>query len=407
MGIIFNQSGTRIRGYTAAHDFSYFVTEKPFGAGTTPSIQTDSNINTVTGAENNFQVHVVDSNFLSGHTLINNTPSIITLDGNGDATRLQNGLASIDIATPVGRRNYSRIMSTSSIPKKAWQSFVAGSLGKHIVDSMLALISGKTVSSTTHAAFTSNNYLTATPAVVRNPNLYCAALNLTGISVMGAGGNGYIHPGMLISPRHVIGATHFHGTGPWVWLGTDGQYHSASLAQGYAIANTDIWIGYLNASISNCAILKVLPANYINYLPNADGDLLLNLPILSKTAHSGTPAAATGAGDWWTINHILMLIQMTGNKRWFAYQRFDSDIAALPTEAWHVPIVGGDSGSPLFILINGELVLIGAHLGAVTGDTYSNYITEIEAAMNSLGAAQGDMTSYSLNKVDLSAFTSY
>jgi hypothetical protein len=64
-------------------------------------------------------------------------------------------------------------------------------------------------------------------------------------------------------------------------------------------------------------------------------------------------------------------------------------------------VVVGDSGSPLFIVINDELVLINCWYYAYSGPFVTNYYSDINAAMTSLGGG------YSLTDIDLSSFTSY
>lgn len=288
---------------------------------------------------------------------------------------------------------------------------------KHITDNMLALIAGKLPSDTTKNGYTANNYSTSAPSCTRNSNLFCRSLDLTAISVINDGsvidstetvtGNvgsvaGYGHPGMLISPRHIIGANHWHGKGPWIWKDKFGAYKSASLVHGQAIANTDIWIGYLDTAITTVTLLQMLPETWRNYLPDAISTIngKMSLPLLSKTVHS-----TSGLADQWNINNLKYLFATDLNlSLWYG--------GNIPTmdqsfSQWYTPISGGDSGGPTFLVINGNPVLIGTYWSQTGGDTYSDHISEIETAINTLAVNNNDDTYYSLSKVDLCKFTTY
>jgi hypothetical protein len=64
-------------------------------------------------------------------------------------------------------------------------------------------------------------------------------------------------------------------------------------------------------------------------------------------------------------------------------------------------IVVGDSGQPLFMLVQGSLVLLGCHRTPNACPNLVNYTDAINAAMTTLGGG------YQLTTVDLSAFTNF
>lgn len=415
MNINYAPGANLLRGMREQDDFDYNIRELPIVTGPDIIEQTlqdcvVDHITEQTATENNFAIDVYDSTLIPGHSFVNNTPSIVTCDAAGVVTRLVDGLASIDIVTPVGRRNYSRQMSAAAYTAGDWwQSFVPGSLGAHIVNNMLGLVAGKTRSIQTTDVFTSNNYDTANPAAVRNPNLFAAGVDMSPITIVNktyiGGPSTYTHPGLLISPRHIIGAAHFRAVGPMVWLDNQGVYHTASVLSWESIPNTDIVIQYLDTSITGITPFKVLPADLESYMPNSDFTVQHNLPCLTKIKH--TP---WGDRDTLQINHFHALDYSQlyyYDSIWIAAARTDTNIAALATEAWQGAISGGDSGGPLFIPINGESVIVGTYHTATTSHAFHTRIAAIEAVMNSLAVAQGDMTAYSLNKVNLTSFTSY
>ena len=411
MNIIYGTPG-RLRGLIQSEDFSYAINETPLfnNEVITPTTSQDCNYNAHSGSSNSndFSISVTDSLLKPGHSFVNNTPSVVTVSPGGAVARIINGAASIDIQTPVGRRRVTRTMTDSAVTAaNYWQSFVAGSLGKHIVDSILSMISGKTPGNTTKDMFSSNNYNTDAPAAVRNPNLFAAGIDMSPISIINknsSGGSTYTHPGLLISPRHIIGAAHYPATGPVVWLDAVGGYHTANLLNGYNVPNTDIRIQYLSAEITNIIPFSVLPTNWKIHLPKGSNELMLNLPCLTKTVHGHSGDIR----DSLSMNHFFYLNWVSPPQSfWGAGVRQSLNIAQLESELWYAPIAGGDSGGPLCLVINGLMVIVGAYYYGAGGHFYTDYITQIEAAMNSLAVAQGDMTAYSLRKVSLSGFTAY
>lgn len=281
-------------------------------------------------------------------------------------------------------------------------------LSSHVIDGTTSLVNNKIPSDTTKNGYLANNYSTSVPAATRNNNLFCNTLDLTAISVINDGSlidsseviigavdplvAGFGHPGMLISPRHIIGANHWHGKGPWVFKDKLGVYKSVSLVHGQAVTGTDIWIGYLDTAVTTISPLKILPASWRNYFPVA-----FTVPVLSKTVHSISTSA-----DQWNINQCHSLDTLGGY--WSAYTLAGSDPATSP---WFTPISGGDSGGPVLMLINNSLALIGAYYSPTGGPHYGNYISSINAAMNNLAFNNGDDTYYSVGTVDLSKFTYY
>lgn len=427
MNIVFGGSSA-MRGVTSEQDFSLTVNENPAIAAPvySPFVDRDANFSTITGSltANNFIISVTPSLVFPGTPVFESvTPDTATVDAAGAVTRVADGDAKILVRfpSPLGVRGVARRMSaTGSTTAKYFQSFVSGTLGAHVNATMTAMVSGKTPSDTTKNLFTSNNYSLSAPAAVRNPNVFTGSIDLSAISIInGSGSGGYIHPAMLISPRHIIGATHYQPGSTVVFMGADGvmqvanvisrQNHvgSALTLSGY----TDIQVAYLDRAITGITPFKTLPGNWRTYLPTGHREVAygsseyktIKLAALTKTAHNSNG----GNADQISITEVIELNDTDYGLSAVIYNLPFATV--LPTQAWHSPTIGGDSGGPVFILVDGSLVLLMCWWVGGGGTNLADMNVYINAAMNSLATAAGDPAAgtYALSHPDLSGFTSY
>jgi hypothetical protein len=334
---------------------------------------------------------------------VNRSPSVCTVDANGLVTATANGIAKVDVVTGIGTRRWEQLMlaNQTAVSAPQFQGYVAGSLAKHIVDQMAALISGKVPSDDTLNTFASNRYgINAVningdnqaPDAVWNPNNFAAAIDLTGMTVGTFYGG--IFPAALVSPRHVIRAKHVSSQGKCVWKGTDGNFYSANIVRSQALTG-DICVGYLDAAIpATVKPFKVLPSNYASYLPSVSKQAL---PALSKR-YSG--------GDKLRILEFWIMQNQGIYSSTFAVNTNSVPVAGSQFAPWFSPIIDGDSSSPQWFVINGEAVILNCLWNPSGGTHYGDYVPQIEAAMNALKDA-GDGTTYSLLHPTLSSFPTY
>lgn len=426
MQIKFSADGTGISGVKRAQDFSFSVVENPtiLSPVISPFTDRDANFAEITGslAANDFVIKVLPSLAIDGSpTFESLTPETARVDGNGHVTRVANGYAKILIRmpSPLGTRAVERTMSASGTYQTAkyFQSYNAGSLGHHITQALLAMVNGKTANDGTMNLFTSNNYSTAAPVVVRNPNVFTGGLSLSAISVIN--GTGYVHPGLLISPRHVIGATHYQPDSVITFMRSDGSFVTANVVSrqnqvGASLTTTgvtDIQVAYLDREVTGIQPFKLLPSDWATYLPTAKREVpygsatykTVKLPCLTKTAHkiNGT------MGDQISINEVL---ELNDTDLGLSVQTVVHGLhTILDTSRFHSLIKSGDSGGPVFVPINGDLVLLTAYWFAGSGTNYADARSAIDTAMNALASAAGDPAAgtYSVQTVDLSGFTRY
>lgn len=252
-----------------------------------------------------------------------------------------------------------------------FQHFVTGSIARHCADAIDSRIAGKTAE--TMPLFAGGLRSAACWAADLDWTGYCTNVNAT-----------------AISRRHVYSVEHISLGSTAIFKTADDQTVTRTITStttvgpgngtdGYA---TDIRIGLLDSDLpASIKHYKVPPANLIS----------VKMPGLAN----GIPSVCFDAQrkahvhEWGLITSIGM--------GWFYW----------PTEAtrslFFESIISGDSGSPSFLIINGEPVLICAWTfgGGGGGVPIHLHLDAIDAAMTSLGGG------YTTTVADLSGFPSY
>lgn len=268
-------------------------------------------------------------------------------------------------------------------------SYLSGSLAKHVSDSMAARLAGKTAAN--KPIFTTQNHIT--PTYTRNVNCWLNGVDLTAISPWNSAGSNFA-AGVAISPRHVAIATHFvYGAGTAVrFVTNDNQVVTRTVTATQSLVDTipfarDLTICLLDsdlpASITPC---KVMPANFANYLPNIE--------------KFGLTVFGTDYEEHAVTKDLRNIEYLANENQWvLACINCTESPASLLTET----IIGGDSGNPVFMIVNGEIVLLTLWStgGGGQGTSHHKFIPETNAAMASLGGG------YQLETVSLSPFTDF
>lgn len=429
-GIVFGE-GLTLRGPTPSESMQFTVVENPtiVSPSETPFTDRDADFAVISGAltENNFNILASESLVYPGAPEYSSeTPDVAAVDSAGRVTRVSNGAARIlaHMPKPLGTRVFERTMVGSGTlqPANYFKNYVTGSLGKHISDAVFGMVDGLSPGDATQNFLTASNNSLTSPSVTRNPNLFASALDLSAISVLNdnyAGAGTYMHPAMLISPRHVIGSTHFQPGATVVFLTPGGEYRTARIilrqnhVGGAEMYNglSDVQVAYLDTEITGITPFKFLPSNWRNYLPTAYREVpygtseykQVKIPCLAKTAHRQDGSVANRLG-------VTEVIEMDDGLLSLSAMVVSSALeTVLPTRAWYATAVGGDSGGPLIVPVDGEAVLLSAYWTGGGGSNYAGLVTHINAAMNALAAGAGDPDAgtYAVQTVDLSGFTSY
>lgn len=365
-------SAIQIRGPLDTDDIVYEITETPSAAGAVIDNLTAKDINlkrsTTAGVANDFRIN---GNF----ELVNQTPGVISLGANGQVSRLTTGIGKILLKNDYCQRVFERAMTNAgSQVTYETASFQAGSLRAHLLQQMTDALSG-VPRGVQQRVISASNFLRTAKGTYVPP----ATDILDQVMV---GGTGYK---FWITPYHFLG-----------WRG-HGIGDTATSKQ----IKGEIAVTY-SATRWNGTICKLLPANYKLWLPNQPYNTKGNnlWPCFANLIHTYNDPAAEGftrftqPGDWGVVNKLGNSLPSATALDAYQYRNASGQI-----------VTGGDSGSSVFCVIQGQLVPLGhvAYAGQFGSFFYADYLTEIQAAVTALNA-QGPQTIQTLN---LSSFTQY
>lgn len=361
--------------------------------------------------------------------LTNATPSVLDIDEeNSVFVGREEGLGVIRVESDALRQYIHLQFSKQPRPGNLWYvsvaGYAAGTLGRYLWDTATSMVAGKTASSLSRALYVNN---TTWLYADRNPDLFASGFDLTPISCHTNGGAANNPPGLLITRRHIVSAYHYQVGSPIAWLGDDDQYHTASVVRTARIGSTDIRIAYLDKELpESVSHFKVFPPNWrMNYAPSLvqalnpetvmapdnSGQFRWTdravVPVFTKGHNFGNnplwiEALQSGTSGF-SVRSFVENVQYPTGQKIKAWDHDLYDWGTYPVSGSDV-VQGGDSGSPTFVWIYGEPVLIGCRYTAPGGPALDAYHYEINIALNSTKDAS-DPTVYALDVVDLSPFT--
>lgn len=199
--------------------------------------------------------------------------------------------------------------------------------------------------------------------------------------------------GTLITKKHIILAKHYMipiigGGTPLIFVDNNNNVVRRNLIS-YANDNlTDISIGLLDNEIpSNISIAKVLPTNYQNYIDSSQNFLSAALDQEEKAlvkVWTGLLSYTTNEGSYKYINIV------SPGENYLPPTLHQYSI-------WNETTIGGDSGNPIFIIIDNELVLLGCWHTPWSGPFITNRYNQVNNLINSLSPNEG----YSLTPINL------
>jgi hypothetical protein len=305
-----------------------------------------------------------------------------TLAGNR-LSRVSNGVCRVLASHPLIRQTIELDLTRiNDNVYTALEFYVAGSLARHIVDQLANLIGSKT--SSAKPVYSLQNHTDG--VYTRSPSCWAQGVDLTAVSPWNSRG-GVMRAGVAISPRHTLHANHF----PIAKDDTIRFVTAANAVITRTIANVasitaggaDTQIALLDADLpATITPAKLLPANLYDYLPSIES---WPIPVLTFDAEENALTKSTDP-DSWTSESIAVWL---------------SNSADDPFSRMTEPIISGDSGNPIAFVIDGALAILGHWSTPTTGPLYHKLLTEIGAAMASLGGG------YTPQTVGLSAFTNY
>lgn len=355
-----------------------------------------------------------ENGFFGPITFSSLTPSVAagaeTNDGLFQFSHVSNGTARVQATSQLGLSQIASIAisSGSAAQSDVWQEWASGSLARQIADDFVSRLSaaGGVIDPWQIKDHNQGVYTRRTSHWLYDVDLSC-------LSIWNSA-SGQNQAGTLITPEHAIFATHYP-----IAVGATVRFLNCSARNPGVLAfedrtvvatasilpeewSADIQVARLSDPVSS-PFCKVLPTDTMEYLPsvsrNKDDNALRSwrprLPIVAtnQDKHFGYLPCFSLRESWGTT---------IGNfsEPWM----FEVNQPAAVSFPGLVPFVRrGCSGHPLFLLVAGELILIGLYFSASSGASFERQLIhdEVNAALTTLGGG------YQLTPADLSAFPSY
>ena len=352
-------------------------------------VTTETSAATIT----DYQVNVLQNNpnIFYATTVTSSNTGVLTDMGNdyvasGVTTGTATLTATADLNSSIFSVKSAPVSVVGSTSTSYFKEYVSGSLAKNCSDNIDNAISGKTPS-TAKPIFSTQNHSTAT--YTRNTNCWAGIWDLTPISPWNSTGS-YQRAGTLISPRHIIFAAHYQISAGATVRFVDASNNVVTRTMtnklthpSYSPHYPDITVGILDSDVpAGIGFAKILPQNWATYLPSLSSTYSLPALVLDqeeKALISGLYSLGAGA-----------------------YAGFKTPIDSTRL-GFFESIIGGDSGNPSFLIINGTLVLLTVWTfgGPGSGTNILSEKTAINTMMSTLGGG------YSLTEVSLSGFNTY
>jgi hypothetical protein len=368
-----NSIGTRvIKGVYPAIDVSYYIEDRTVINAGSATYTTDSDANVVrnisNGATTNFKITAVESPIFKGLSFFSETPEIASVDSTGLVTYVSNGTANIIIQSPAGSRRVSRLISSTSTAT-IFDSWIVGTLAKHITDNINTLILGKIYSSNTTDMYVGVGVDTYSP----NSANFAHTLDMSCFST-----SQYSRM-VLVSPSCVIGShTSLRNTGDTItFRSSTGVYETRSIISSIAFstntenASDQNFICKLNTPITSISPAKLLSSLYPAKL------------ICAARAYNNTgsyPIQMLRTKQAGGLNRIELI---EGNINTDNTVQLRKSVNT-PYSEWSSLVEGGDSNGVIFVPINGEVVLVSSMNNVGGGRNFWSMSGEINANINTL-----------------------
>ena len=195
---------------------------------------------------------------------------------------------------------------------------------------------------------------------IRNPASWVRVFNWTGVAA-GINGLGGVGGGTLITRRHVLLSAHVpypnKPAGPFdiFFVNANSRTFTYKVTNVQQVGSTDIAIGTLDRDAdASLNVYKVLPDNWTQYIANKvipPSATFVAVGLTAPTQAFVLPVLYTGQNRKVSTADVVSIL---------------SGLAGVNIPAFEVarafgdPIIGGDSGNPIFAMVGDELVLLGA-----------------------------------------------
>lgn len=278
------------------------------------------------------------------------------------------------------------------------------SINKQVLPSKInafvaAKLQGKTAATAVPVYTSQDPYAGGLGQFIRNPDCWLNGIkNISCFSpAQMSGANWRQRGGTLVTRKHALFAKHFvtsviTGGTPLIFVADDSTVIRRNIIQYAYVPWTDVAIALLDSEVpSNIQIAKVLPKNYSDYL-NFDSTTPVYCVALDQEEKAMVKISTGGSGYIVSYEGQNITYSMFGvNEGWAGHQY----------QSFNESIVVGDSGNPVFIILENELVVTTTWWTSTQGPFISSapVYDATNAAIESLSPGEG----YALTDANLSS----
>jgi hypothetical protein len=360
---------------------------------TTPTVVGDSNYNESTPSIIYQPGNIIASNVVGVGTFTALNPEVATIDQEGLITRVSEGVATFAFTAQGVTKTISINLNNKNATNPVYEfvSIASGTAAEHLSQQIDNRIDNAMTMAANGILYTSQDH--SASSYTRNTNFWASDVDLTSISPWNSSG-GANKAGVLITPRHVLNAAHYpFGVGTTVRFITsdntvvDRKVVARQFAPNYSssrVNHPDYIVYTLDSDVpAGISFSKVLPSGYANYIST------------DNLADTRIPALGLDAQEKGTIRDTYAKTEIRFRKP------TDADRLLL-----YESIIIGDSGNPVFYILNGELVLMTVWTGGGggSGSLIANYISTVNQMIADADTKAGVSTGYTLTEADLSGF---
>lgn len=346
------------------------------------------------------------------------------LDFNGITTPV-----SLVVSTEYGARSY-RIDLPGDMPiaeQSTAGTHVAGSFGAQVTALMRAEFEGVTPGATSQDLFLDGGTYTADPApasVTVNPTRILQGMDMSCVSVSRStgipGNNNHRFPVELVSPRHVVCNSHCGvSAGQNVCFRQRNGTIQTVTVLGHLDLGQDLRVAILDQDVMDCAFCVTMPSDIAEYAPGStraayDSGTIYGSGAIPVVVRHGNPGELPGRflNNYIGTNSPHLRVQWV--RMWQGYQMTTAlkSLADDPLYPYHNPGYGGDSGSPVFLLVpqtaGGYITtLLTSLYSADSGPSYPHRRLDINTAMASLSSVHGEARTFEMGVISISSFPKF
>lgn len=322
--------------------------------------------------------------------------------------------------------------------QKTTGTFVNGSLGKACTELLYSLLNGKVPGSNHQDLFLPGGTFPNTHGdpptnIVRNPNRMIPKLDLSGVSITRETDNDpgvrWLFPAILVSPRHFVCNKH---SGIWnnltvYFLTKSGVIHEAVVLDSEDIApESDLRVGIFTEDVPDCEYYGTLSGDWMNYMPGnwiptetaySGFQGVPGIPLVTCQANPGESTNGDSANNVINTDNRKLRITWMLDVLDAKYPPYRQTVAIHgmmedPMYPFFNRAYGGDSGSPIFMLVpymNGNFMpaLISSYWSSTSGPFYPLLRERIDTAMKMFSTRHGDSRTFTMKTANLSRFTRF